>query len=234
MLTLTDVKVYYGAIAAVKGVSLEVHDRELVALIGANGAGKTTTLRTISGIYRPRSGSIVHDGADLTTMPSHEIVARGISQSPEGRQIFGSLTVRENLLLGATRRTDKSGIDEDLEDVFGLFPVLKERLGQAGGTLSGGEQQMLAIGRALMARPKLLLLDEPSLGLAPLMVVRIFDVVRRLKERGVTILLVEQNARKALQVADRAYVMETGHITLSGPAGELARNPEVERAYLGR
>ena len=234
MLTLTDVKVYYGAIAAVKGVSLEVHDRELVALIGANGAGKTTTLRTISGIYRPRSGSIVHDGADLTTMPSHEIVARGISQSPEGRQIFGSLTVRENLLLGATRRADKSGIDEDLEDVFGLFPVLKERLGQAGGTLSGGEQQMLAIGRALMARPKLLLLDEPSLGLAPLMVGRIFDVVRRLKERGVTILLVEQNARKALQVADRAYVMETGHITLSGPAGELARNPEVERAYLGR
>ena len=234
MLTLTDVKVYYGAIAAVKGVSLEVHDRELVALIGANGAGKTTTLRTISGIYRPRSGSIVHDGADLTTMPSHEIVARGISQSPEGRQIFGSLTVRENLLLGATRRADKSGIDEDLEDVFGLFPVLKERLGQAGGTLSGGEQQMLAIGRALMARPKLLLLDEPSLGLAPLMVGRIFDVVRRLKERGVSILLVEQNARKALQVADRAYVMETGHITLSGPAGELARNPEVERAYLGR
>ena len=234
MLTLTDVKVYYGAIAAVKGVSLEVHDRELVALIGANGAGKTTTLRTISGIYRPRSGSIVHDGADLTTMPSHEIVARGISQSPEGRQIFGSLTVRENLLLGATRRADKSGIDEDLEDVFGLFPVLKERLGQAGGTLSGGEQQMLAIGRALMARPKLLLLDEPSLGLAPLMVGRIFDVVRRLKERGVAILLVEQNARKALQVADRAYVMETGHITLSGPAGELARNPEVERAYLGR
>ena len=234
MLTLTDVKVYYGAIAAVKGVSLEVRDRELVALIGANGAGKTTTLRTISGIYRPRSGSIVHDGADLTTMPSHEIVARGISQSPEGRQIFGSLTVRENLLLGATRRADKSGIDEDLEDVFGLFPVLKERLGQAGGTLSGGEQQMLAIGRALMARPKLLLLDEPSLGLAPLMVGRIFDVVRRLKERGVTILLVEQNARKALQVADRAYVMETGHITLSGPAGELARNPEVERAYLGR
>ena len=234
MLTLTDVKVYYGAIAAVKGVSLEVRDRELVALIGANGAGKTTTLRTISGIYRPRSGSIVHDGADLTTMPSHEIVARGISQSPEGRQIFGSLTVRENLLLGATRRADKSGIDEDLEDVFGLFPVLKERLGQAGGTLSGGEQQMLALGRALMARPKLLLLDEPSLGLAPLMVGRIFDVVRRLKERGVTILLVEQNARKALQVADRAYVMETGHITLSGPAGELARNPEVERAYLGR
>ncbi|HEX5500328.1 MAG TPA: ABC transporter ATP-binding protein, partial [Thermomicrobiales bacterium] len=209
-------------------------ERELVALIGANGAGKTTTLRTISGIYRPRSGAIDYGGVDLTALPSHEIVALGISQAPEGRQIFGGLTVRENLLLGATRRADRGGLAADLDYVFSLFPVLKERIGQAGGTLSGGEQQMLAIGRALMAKPKLLLMDEPSLGLAPLLVSRIFEVIARLKETGVTILLVEQNARKALEVADRAYVMETGTIALSGSAKELASNPEVERAYLGR
>jgi branched-chain amino acid transport system ATP-binding protein len=233
VLTLEDVRVYYGAIQAVKGISLEVKDRELVALIGANGAGKTTTLRTISGLFRPRTGSIRYDDMDLTKLAPHKIVAAGISQAPEGRQIFGSLTVRENLLLGAVRRQDKSEIDSDLERVFDLFPVLKERLNQSGGTLSGGEQQMLAIARALMARPRLLLLDEPSLGLAPLMVRRIFDVVARLKSEGVTILLVEQNARKALEVADRAYVLETGLITVSGPANELAANPEVERAYFG-
>jgi branched-chain amino acid transport system ATP-binding protein len=233
VLTLDDVRVYYGAIQAVKGISLEVKDRELVALIGANGAGKTTTLRTISGLFRPRTGTIRYDDMDLTKLAPHKIVAAGISQAPEGRQIFGSLTVRENLLLGAVRRQDKSEIDADLERVFDLFPVLKERLNQSGGTLSGGEQQMLAIARALMARPRLLLLDEPSLGLAPLMVRRIFDVVARLKSEGVTILLVEQNARKALEVADRAYVLETGLITVSGPANELATNPEVERAYFG-
>jgi branched-chain amino acid transport system ATP-binding protein len=217
----------------VKGISLVVNERELVALVGSNGAGKTTTLRTISGIYRPRSGRMIYEDRDLTRMPTHEIVQAGISQAPEGRLIFGSLTVRENLMLGAVRRTDRSVLARDLDWIYDLFPVLRERSGQAGGTLSGGEQQMLAIGRALMARPRLLLLDEPSLGLAPLMVNRIFDVIRRLKEEQVTILLVEQNARKALDVADRAYVMETGLISLSGTARELAVNPEVERAYLG-
>ncbi len=235
MLSLSDVRVAYGAIQAVQGISLDVGERELVALIGANGAGKTTTLRTISGLFRPRSGTISYEGQDLTTLPPHAIVGLGIAQAPEGRQIFGSLSVRENLDLGAIRRRDKdrAALGADLERVFDLFPVLKERLGQAGGTLSGGEQQMLAIGRALMARPRLLLLDEPSLGLAPLMVGRIFEVIARLKAEGTTILLVEQNARTALEIADRAYVLETGRITLSGPAQELAANPAVERAYLG-
>lgn len=233
MLTLEDVRISYGAIQAVKGISFEVNERELVALIGSNGAGKTTTLRTISGIFRPRSGRITFDGLDLTKMPAHEIVGRGIVQAPEGRQIFGSLSVRDNLMLGAVARRDRSAIGDDLERVFDLFPLLKERLGQAGGTLSGGEQQMLAIGRAMMGRPRVLLLDEPSLGLAPLIIARIFEVIARLKAEGVTILLVEQNARKALSVADRAYVLETGRVTLSGTAAELAANPEVERAYLG-
>lgn len=233
MLRLDDIRVYYGAIQAVKGISLEVNDRELVALIGSNGAGKTTTLRTISGLFRPRTGSIIYDGMDLTRMAPHQIVAAGVSQAPEGRQIFGGLTVRENLRLGGVRRSNKADFADDLERVFDLFPVLQERLNQSGGTLSGGEQQMLAIGRALMARPRLLLLDEPSLGLAPLMVRRIFDVVSRLNTEGVTILLVEQNARKALEVADRAYVLETGLITVSGDAKTLAANPDVERAYLG-
>jgi branched-chain amino acid transport system ATP-binding protein len=233
VLELRDVRVFYGAIQAVKGISLEVRERELVSIVGANGAGKTTTLRTISGIYRPRGGSITFEGKDLAALPSHEIVGLGISQSPEGRQIFGTLSVHDNLILGTTGRRDRSGIDQDLEYVFSLFPVLKERLDQSGGTLSGGEQQMLAIGRALMARPRLLLLDEPSLGLAPMLVNRIFAVISRLKETGVTILLVEQNARKALEIADRAYVMETGRITLEGTARELAANPEIEKAYLG-
>ena len=204
-----------------------------MSIVGANGAGKTTTLRTISGIYRPRGGSITFEGKDLAALPSHEIVALGISQAPEGRQIFGTLSVHDNLILGTTGRRDRGGISQDLEYVFSLFPVLKERLDQSGGTLSGGEQQMLAIGRALMARPRLLLLDEPSLGLAPMLVNRIFAVISRLKETGVTILLVEQNARKALEIADRAYVMETGRITLEGTARELAANPEIEKAYLG-
>ena len=231
---LEDVVVAYGAILAVRGITLSVGTGELVALIGSNGAGKTTTLRTISGLLRPRAGRLTYEGADLTRLPPHEVVARGIVQVPEGRQIFGGLTVRENLLLGTTaRRRDSAAIDEDLERVFALFPILRERRGQPGGTLSGGEQQMLAIGRALMARPKLLLLDEPSLGLAPLVVNRIFEVIARLKSEGTTILLVEQNARKALAIADRAYVMETGRIVLSGPAPGLAANPAVERAYLG-
>ena len=233
MLRVSDIRVYYGAIQAIKEVSLEVNDRELVALVGANGAGKTTILRTISGLIRPRSGAIDWHGTDLTSLASHQIVARGISQVPEGRQIFAGLTVRDNLMLGAIQRRDRGAFDQVLERVFEFFPVLKERYGQPGGTLSGGEQQMLAIGRGLMSRPRLLLLDEPSLGLAPLMVGRIFEVISRLKAEGVTILLVEQNARKALDVADRAYVLETGRIIVSGAARELAANPDVERAYLG-
>jgi branched-chain amino acid transport system ATP-binding protein len=233
VLALQDVRVFYGAIQAVKGVSLEVREGELVTIVGANGAGKTTTLRTISGIYRPRTGSITFEGRNLAALPSHEIVSLGISQAPEGRQIFGSLSVRDNLMLGAVGRADKSGLHQDMDYVFSLFPVLGERLGQAGGTLSGGEQQMLAIARALMARPRLLLLDEPSLGLAPMLVNRIFAVISRLKETGVTILLVEQNARKALEIADRAYVMETGRVILEGTARDLTANPEIEKAYLG-
>jgi branched-chain amino acid transport system ATP-binding protein len=233
MLTLQDVRVFYGAIQAVKGISLEVRERELVTIVGANGAGKTTTLRTISGIYRPTTGSITFEGRNLAALPSHEIVALGISQAPEGRQIFGSLSVRDNLMLGATRRADRAGIAQELDYLVSLFPVLGERMNQSGGTLSGGEQQMLAIARALMAKPRLLLLDEPSLGLAPMLVNRIFAVISRLKETGVTILLVEQNARKALEIADRAYVMETGRVILAGDARELAANPEIEKAYLG-
>jgi branched-chain amino acid transport system ATP-binding protein len=191
VLTLQDLRVFYGAIQAVKGISLEVRERELVTIVGANGAGKTTTLRTISGIYRPTTGSITFEGKNLTALPSHEIVALGISQAPEGRQIFGSLSVRDNLMLGATRRADRAGIAQELDYLVSLFPVLGERMNQSGGTLSGGEQQMLAIARALMAKPRLLLLDEPSLGLAPMLVNRIFAVISRLKETGVTILLVE-------------------------------------------
>jgi branched-chain amino acid transport system ATP-binding protein len=233
MLTLQDVRVHYGAIQAVKGISLEVRERELVTIVGANGAGKTTTLRTISGIYRPTTGSMIFEGKNLAALPSHEIVALGISQAPEGRQIFDSLSVRDNLMLGATRRADRAGIEQELDYLVSLFPVLGERMNQSGGTLSGGEQQMLAIARALMAKPRLLLLDEPSLGLAPMLVNRIFAVISRLKETGVTILLVEQNARKALEIADRAYVMETGRIILEGDARDLAANPEIEKAYLG-
>jgi branched-chain amino acid transport system ATP-binding protein len=233
MLRIEDLRVNYGAIQAVKGISFEVADKELVALIGSNGAGKSTTLKTISGIVRPSGGSIFYHGEDLIRKPTHQIVSSGIVQAPEGRQIFGTLTARENLMLGAIARSDRENFAADLDMVFDLFPILRERIAQRAGTLSGGEQQMLAIARALMGKPKLLLLDEPSLGLAPLIVNRIFDVIRRLKESGVTILLVEQNARKALAIADRAYVLETGQIGLSGPAAELARNPAVEQAYLG-
>jgi branched-chain amino acid transport system ATP-binding protein len=232
MLELNDIQVFYGSIRALRGVTLRVDQGELVALIGSNGAGKSTTLKTISGLLRARQGSIRYTGQDISRAPTDQIVSLGISHCPEGRRIFGSLTVRENLLLGAVRR--KGAIAEDLERIYELFPRLKERLHQAGGTLSGGEQQMLAIGRALMSRPALLLLDEPSLGLAPLMVEHIFGVIRELKEQGTTMLLVEQNVHHALDIADRAYVIETGHVTLEGLASDLKRNAQVEQSYLGR
>ena len=233
MLELADVHVRYGNIRALQGVSLRVDSGELVALIGSNGAGKSTTLRTISGLLRPTQGTITFEGADITNAGTDRIVARGISQCPEGRRIFGSLTVSDNLRLGAVSRKDAKEVAADLEMVFELFPLLRERLGQAGGTLSGGEQQMLAIGRALMSRPRLLLLDEPSLGLAPLMVERIFATIAELKRQGRTILLVEQNVHQALDVADRAYVLETGRITLDGAAAVLRHDPKVEQSYLG-
>ena len=233
MLRIDNQSVYYGGIQSLKDVSLHLETGELLAIIGANGAGKTTLLRTLSGVLKARSGSIRFEGKELTRLSPFDIVALGIAHSPEGRQLFGGLTVLENLKLGAVQRTDRAAIEQDLARTFELFPVLKERRLQRAGTLSGGEQQMLAIGRALMARPRLLLLDEPSLGLAPLLVERIFVVIARLKAERVTLLLVEQNARMALNVADRAYVMETGRIKLRGTAAELAANPEVERAYLG-
>ncbi len=233
MLRIDNVHVYYGRIHALKGITLTVQTGELVALIGSNGAGKSTTLKTISGLLHPREGTIYHEDRPISGLRPHEIVGLGISHCPEGRHIFGGLTVGENLRLGASRRRDREGIEQDREWIFSLFPVLKERLSQPGGTLSGGEQQMLAIARALMSRPKLLLLDEPSLGLAPLLVERIFDVILQIKQSGGTVLLVEQNAHMALEVADRAYVLETGRITLEGPAAELRTDPEVERAYLG-
>jgi branched-chain amino acid transport system ATP-binding protein len=233
VLELTDVHVRYGNIRALQGVSLRVDTGELIALIGANGAGKTTTLRAISGLLRPSQGAITFDGTDLTSASTDRIVGLGISHCPEGRRIFGSLTVAENLRLGAVSVSGAAAAAAELENVFTLFPLLKERLGQAGGTLSGGEQQMLAIGRALMSRPRLLLLDEPSLGLAPLMVERIFETITELKRQGRTILLVEQNVHQALDVADRAYVLETGRIMLEGPAETLRHDPKVEQSYLG-
>jgi branched-chain amino acid transport system ATP-binding protein len=233
MLELTDIHVRYGNIRALQGVSLTVATGELVALIGSNGAGKSTVLRTISGLLRPSDGVISFEGSDITHTATDRIVALGISHCPEGRRIFGRLSVSDNLRLGAVAQRDNKAVAADLDMVFTLFPLLKERLQQAGGTLSGGEQQMLAIGRALMSRPRLLLLDEPSLGLAPLMVERIFETIAELKRQGRTILLVEQNVHHALDVADRAYVLETGRITLDGPAGELRVNPKVEQSYLG-
>jgi branched-chain amino acid transport system ATP-binding protein len=233
VLELTDVHVRYGNIRALQGVSLRVETGELVALIGSNGAGKSTTLRTISGLLRPTQGTITFEGTDIATASTDRIVGLGISHCPEGRHIFGSLTVADNLRLGAVSRSEAGAVSADRDMVFELFPLLKERLGQAGGTLSGGEQQMLAIGRALMSRPRLLLLDEPSLGLAPLMVERIFGTIAELRRQGRTILLVEQNVHQALDVADRAYVMETGRITLDGEAAVLRQDPKVEQSYLG-
>jgi branched-chain amino acid transport system ATP-binding protein len=233
MLELQGVSVSYGSIRALRGVNLRVGKGELVTLIGSNGAGKTTCLLAISGVLRPQQGAITYEGEDITRLAPFEIVRRGISQSPEGRHIFARLTVAENLMLGAGRRRDRTGIARDRDWVSTLFPVLRERLSQTAGTLSGGEQQMLAMGRALMSRPRLLLLDEPSLGLAPLMVQTIFDVTRKIRAEGGTILLVEQNARQALEVADRGYVLETGQIILEGSASALKADEGVEKAYLG-
>jgi branched-chain amino acid transport system ATP-binding protein len=233
LLKLEDVNVYYGDVRALKGITLEVHEGELVTLLGGNGAGKSTTLMTVSGILRARSGRITFQDRDLTHAGAYDIVQMGIIQCPEGRRIFGSLTVRENLLMGASRRRDRKAAGDDMEWVCSLFPILRQRYAQSGATLSGGEQQMLAVGRALMARPRLLMLDEPSLGLAPLIVENIFNVIGQLHGRGVTILLVEQNARQALQIADRGYLLETGRVVLSGGVAELHANPEVESFYLG-
>ena len=233
MLELEDLQVYYGNIRALDGISLRVESGELVALIGSNGAGKSTTLKTISGLVRSSRGSIRYEGNEISRQSTDRIVALGISHCPEGRHIFGRLTVRENLVLGAIQRP-AAQVGPAIDAVTEIFPRLRERLGQAGGTLSGGEQQMLAIARALMSEPRLLVLDEPSLGLAPLMVEHIFEVIAGLKEKGLTILLVEQNVHHALDLADRAYVMEAGRIALEGPAAELRQDPRVERSYLGR
>ncbi len=233
MLELKNVHTYYGNIHALKGISLTVNKGEIVTLIGSNGAGKTTTLRTIQGLLRPAEGTISLEGTALEKLPPHEIVQRGISQSPEGRLIFAKMTVRENLEMGAYQRNDKTGIAQDMERVFSLFPRLQERVSQRGGTLSGGEQQMLSMGRALMARPRVMLLDEPSMGLAPILVDQIFSIIRTLNKEGTTILLVEQNARLALSIANRGYVIETGNIVLSGSGKELLNDPQVKGAYLG-
>jgi len=233
ILELRDVHTYYGSIQALKGISLDVREGEIVTLLGANGAGKTTTLRSINGLNRPRQGSIRFQGRDITGTAPHEIVKRGIAQSPEGRRLFPRMTVVENLEMGAFQRKDRSGIREDMDRVFDLFPRLQERRNQKAGTMSGGEQQMCAIGRALMARPKLLLLDEPSLGLAPIFVERIFDIIRQINEEGTSILLVEQNALMALDAADRGYVLETGNIVLADKADALKTNEEVRKTYLG-
>ena len=245
MLTVEDINVYYGAIHAIKGISLDVPDGEIVALIGSNGAGKSTflkilagvgkctTLRTISGLMKPKTGKILYEGHDIAGVPAHKIVGMGLCQVPEGRHVFANMTVLENLELGAYLRKDKDGIAKDMDDVFKKFPRLLERKDQLSGTLSGGEQQMLAMGRALMSRPKLLLLDEPSMGLAPLLVKEIFNIIKEINESGTTVLLVEQNANMALSIADKAYVLETGRITLSGTAKELASSEAVRKAYLG-
>jgi len=233
ILELHDVHTYYGSIQALRGISLTVNDGEIVTLLGANGAGKSTTLRSINGLNRPRQGSIRFQGRDITSVPAHQIVKRGIAQAPEGRRLFPRMTVTENLEMGAFQRTDRAGIKQDMEHVFQLFPRLQERRPQKAGTLSGGEQQMCAIGRALMARPKLLLLDEPSLGLAPIFVERIFDIIKQINQEGTSILLVEQNALMALDAADRGYVLETGTIVLADKAAALKTNEQVRKTYLG-
>ncbi|MBK5244924.1 MAG: ABC transporter ATP-binding protein [Eubacteriaceae bacterium] len=233
MLNVTDLNVHYGKIHAIKGVSFEVNEGEIVTLIGANGAGKTTILQTISGLLKPTEGSITFNGENVSKMPAHQIPEKGIAHVPEGRRIFADMTVHENLMMGAYIRNDKEEIENDLERIFLNFPRLKERYKQIAGTLSGGEQQMLAMGRALMTRPKLILLDEPSMGLAPLLVDEIFNMIQTINSAGTTVLLVEQNANKALHIANRAYVLETGRIKLSGSAKDLMANPEVQQAYLG-
>jgi branched-chain amino acid transport system ATP-binding protein len=233
MLTLENISVSYGAINALKGVSMHVERGEVITLIGANGAGKTTTLRTITGLLAPREGRVLFEGEEISGAPTHRLVARGIAMSPEGRGVFANLTVRENLQMGAYLKKNKREIGEDMENGFRLFPRLKERESQKAGTLSGGEQQMLAMARALMSRPRLLLLDEPSLGLAPLVVHTIFEAIDEIRHKGTTILLVEQNAHAALKHSDRAYVLETGRIVMEGPSKELAADPRIKEAYLG-
>jgi len=233
LLEIENMHSYYGNIHALQGVSLAVEEGEVVTLIGSNGAGKTTTLRSINGILPPREGRIVFDGEEIQGTAAHDMISKGIAQSPEGRKIFHRMTVLENLEMGAYHRNDRAGIREDMDHVFELFPRLKERVRQESGTMSGGEQQMLAIGRALMSRPKLLLLDEPSMGLAPVLVERIFDIIKDINRQGTTILLVEQNANVALEIATRGYVLETGNIVNEAPAAQLREDPKVREAYLG-
>ena len=233
LLEINNLEVHYGVIQALKGISFEVNEGEIIALIGANGAGKTTTLHTISGILQASSGNIIYDGKDITKMQAHKIVNLGISQVPEGRRVFAQLSVLENLKLGAFIRKDKDGIEEDLRNIYERFPRLEERKNQMAGTLSGGDQQMLAMGRALMSRPRIILMDEPSMGLSPIYVSEIFDIIKSINKDGTTVLLVEQNAKKALSIADRAYVLETGKIALSGDAKDLMNNDTVKKADLG-
>ena len=233
MLKVTDLKVSYGVIQAIKGISFEVNEGEVIALIGANGAGKTTTLQTITGLISPKKGQIFFEGQDITRVPAHKIVTMGMAHVPEGRRVFAQLSVLDNLKLGAYTRKDKEEIEETLIRVYKRFPRLEERKNQIAGTLSGGEQQMLAMGRALMSHPKIILMDEPSMGLSPIFVNEIFDIIKEVSKGGTTVLLVEQNAKKALSIADRGYVLETGHIVLEGDAKELLNNDQVKKAYLG-
>ncbi|MEE0200983.1 MAG: ABC transporter ATP-binding protein [Muricomes sp.] len=233
MLKITDLEVYYGGIQAIKGISFEVKEGEVIALIGANGAGKTTILHTVTGLIAPKAGRIEFEGTDITKTPAHKIVSMGMAHVPEGRRVFAQLSVYENLKLGAYTRSDKTEIEQTLEMVYKRFPRLKERRNQAAGTLSGGEQQMLAMGRALMSHPKIILMDEPSMGLSPIFVNEIFDIIKEVSAGGTTVLLVEQNAKKALGIADRAYVLETGNIVLTGEAKALMNDESIKKAYLG-
>lgn len=233
MLEVKDLEVYYGVIQAIKGVSFHVEKGEVIALIGANGAGKTTILHTVTGLLSPKKGSVIFQGKDITKVPAHKIVSMGMAHVPEGRRVFAELSVYENLKMGAYTRTDKTEIEESLKNVYKRFPRLEERKNQMAGTLSGGEQQMLAMGRALMSKPSIILMDEPSMGLSPILVNEIFDIIRSVSESGTTVLLVEQNAKKALSIADRAYVLETGNITLEGNAKDLLEDDSIKKAYLG-
>ncbi len=233
MLEIKDIEVYYGMIQAIKGISFEVNEGEVIALIGANGAGKTTILHTITGLLSPSAGSVIFEGKDITKVPAHKIVSLGMAHVPEGRRVFADLTVYENLKMGAYTRKDKNEIEQTLEHVYKRFPRLEERKNQLAGTLSGGEQQMLAMGRALMSHPKIIVMDEPSMGLSPILVNQIFDIIEEVSKGGTTVLLVEQNAKKALSIADRAYVLETGNIVLEGNAKEMISDDSIRKAYLG-